>query len=317
MLRLSAVLLAVFVSACTGTQTESDITSAPVSKPTATSSSTTSTTTLPAVIHKLVLHQDSPQCGKPPIPGLVVGAPLQVPRHADRPTTIQLAPDPTGPMLVMFHGMQGCIENVQARTQIDDIAPDYGVSVLWLSGAPTPRRSWNVNGRCCGTAASESVDDFAYVTAALSAARVAGASPSALFSVGNSNGGGMAIATACRFPKVFSGAVSVAGFLGVDCPRAALSLVAFGGTLDRQLGSSEAARIASHWHTRVAECPSPPATKHNGRATTKTWQCEFGAVVRLASLKDVDHVWPKYEFYDIDQDILDLATGKLFSPTTS
>lgn len=316
-LRRTIVVLAVVVSGCSSTPSSHNTPTTPVSKAPAastTSSTSSTTTTLPAVTHELVLHQDSPQCGKPPPPGLVVGVPLQVPGYLNRPTTIQLAADATGPMVVMFHGMQGCIENVQARTQIDDIAPSYGVSVLWLSGAPTPRRSWNVNGRCCGTAASLHVDDFAYVTAALDAARRSGAEPSALFAVGNSNGGGMAIATACHFPKLFSGAVSAAGFIGVTCPHARLSLVAFGGTLDVQLGATEATRIANHWRSSVTACPSPAVVTRNGGATTSVWQCASSTVVKLATLENVPHVWPKYEVYDIDQDIIDLATGELVSP---
>ncbi|MEI8241470.1 MAG: hypothetical protein WCI22_18820, partial [Actinomycetota bacterium] len=44
-----------------------------------------------------------------------VGDPVALADYPNRPTLLQAAADPTAPLLVIFHGQHGCIENVQSR----------------------------------------------------------------------------------------------------------------------------------------------------------------------------------------------------------
>jgi len=244
------------------------------------------------------------------------GTALAVPGYDDRPTMLQPAPDPGSPLLVVFHGQHGCIQNVQSRSDLDVIGAVAGVSVLWLSGAPLPARSWNTNGRCCEPASTQHVDDLAYLDAAMVAAKATGLTPTVVLSVGVSNGAGMAITAGCRRPDLFTGVVSVAGWMPITCGQAPLSLLVFGGTLDQKLGARTAAGIAQTWQTQVTSCTGDPVVETFDRRTTTTWSnCANGTVVRLVQLEDVPHVWPKFTFYDMDDDMIRFAQGEFAAAT--
>jgi polyhydroxybutyrate depolymerase len=230
---------------------------------------------------------------------------LQVAGYEDRPTLLQLAVDPTSPLLVVFHGQNGSIENIKERSGLPSVAWRNEVSLLWLSGKPVPKRSWNTRGSCCEPAHSAGVDDMPYVGAALAAARAAGARPVTLVAAGVSNGGGMAVEVACSMNDEFAGAVSVAGWSPVGCARAGVALLAIGGTKDVKLGAARARSMASTWVRNVVACTGSPDRVVNGIATVTTWTgCGGGRRVRLVELAGVGHVWPRLDDYDATADML-------------
>jgi hypothetical protein len=59
----------------------------------------------------------------------------------------------------------------------------------------------------------------------------------------------------------------------------------------------------------VLTCPVPPEVTHDGRATVTAWGCDKGTFTRLVQLAGVGHVWPKYDFFDADDEILRIAAG--------
>lgn len=235
-------------------------------------------------------------------------APLDVPGYADRPTLLQMATDPGAPMLVVFHGQNGSIENIKERSDLPTLAESAGVTLLWLSGKPVPTRSWNTTGKCCEPAQSKGVEDMPYVEAALAAARAAGVTARTIVTTGVSNGGGMAVEVACRMPEVFAGAVSVAGWSPVSCSGRNVSLLAIGGTKDAKLGAARARSMTSTWRSGVVRCTGAPEKETKGIATVTTWNgCAEGRIVRLVELKGVPHVWPRFTDYDATVDMLAFA----------
>jgi poly(3-hydroxybutyrate) depolymerase len=238
----------------------------------------------------------------------IAGIRLVVPGHDDRPTVLSFDGAPTDPLIVVFHGQNGCIEMVQSQLDLDDVGPSHHLNVLWLSGAPPPRRSWNTNGRCCDPASTAGVDDYTYVAAAVqTAVATAGLRPRATIAVGMSNGAGMAVGAACRFPTMFDVVVSVAGWVPFTCHPMHTSLVTVGGSNDEVLGADVAAHNAATWRHAVLSCTSPGATVRFGSATITTWLCADSTFVELVQLNGVGHVWPTYDFYDADEELLRLA----------
>ena len=245
----------------------------------------------------------------------IVGDPMVLTGFENRPTALQRTADPSAPLLVIFHGQHGCIQNVQSRSDLDVIGAPGGVHVLWLSGAPVPTRSWRVSNGCCSPASDRDIDDMPYVEAALQQVAALGLSPRRTIAVGVSNGGGMAISAACWRPDLFDAAASVAGWAATSCDRAPQSLLVFGGSEDVKLGSRTAANIASMWRQDVVACTAEPVVETFERRTTSTWSgCEGGATVRLVQLDGVPHVWPKFTFYDMDDDLIWFAKGKYDVP---
>jgi len=242
----------------------------------------------------------------------IIGDIIPIPGFDYRPSSLQAAQDPSSPLLVILHGQHGCIQNVQSRSDLDVIGTAAGLSVLWLSGEPLPTRSWNTNGRCCEPASTNRVDDLAYLEAALAAARVTGLTPSKVLLIGVSNGAGMAIAAGCKRPDLFDAVVSVAGWAAIQCQSANLSLLTFGGSEDVKLGARTAGVIANMWRTSVRECPNEPSVEVFDAATISTWRgCTDGDIVRLVQIEGVPHVWPKFTYYDMDDDIIRFALGYL------
>ena len=282
------------------------------------SPATTTSTTIPAVSRKVLHHEPTTQkdwgsCPKTLLSS-VRGTRLVVPKYKNRPTVLQTANAPNGPLVVMLHGMRGCIEKLQRQTDIEELAPSWGVNLLWLSGAPLPERSWNTNNRCCGESGAQRVDDYAYIEAALAATRAAGLRPSKYVVVGKSNGAGMAVSVGCHFHDVFSVVVSVAGFAGVSCTRADLSLIAMGGTADESLGAKTAENIANLWRSRVVTCPPKPLDVRHNVARVRTWSCANKTYVRLVQMKGIGHIWPTWAFYNADEEVLKAALGEPFAP---
>lgn len=239
----------------------------------------------------------------------IVGLPLSIAGFEDRPTYLQDGAGPDAPLVVLFHGQNGCVANLQSRTDLDSIANARGVNLLWLSGAPLPTRSWRVNNHCCEPASHKGADDLGYVDAALDEIEARGLHPTRIVSAGVSNGAGMALTVACLRSSRFDAAVSVAGWLPVTCrTKRPVSLLAFGGTKDEVFPASMPKNIAGRWRRSATECPDAPERIKDELRQITTWrQCRNNTVVRLVSLPDVPHVWPKYTFYDMDEEIITMA----------
>ena len=319
---LFALVAAAALVGCAGADSVAPESIVPTAAPPTTSTAPTTTVSIAATTTELAL-QALPGHHVGPIPDAetvlcpkardvpIIGDPILLPGFENRPTVLQRTADPAAPLLVVFHGQHGCIQNMQSRSDLDDIGAAAGMNIMWLSGAPVPTRSWRVNSGCCEPASDRGIDDLPYVRAAVAAARAAGLTSTTVLSIGVSNGGGMAVTVACRLPELFTGAVVVAGWAGVPCPPAAQSLLVFGGSLDTRLGSARAARTANMWLTNVTSCPNEPVVETEGQRTTTTWAgCANGTVVRLVQLEGVPHVWPKFDFYDMDDDIILFALGR-------
>lgn len=234
---------------------------------------------------------------------------IDVPGHDDRPTLLLRSASDTAPLLVVFHGSRGSIENVQQRSGLDTAAALAGVSVLWLSGKPLPERSWNTNNRCCEPASTKQINDLGYVDTAIETVRRLGLRPVRIVSTGVSNGAGMAVSTACKRPGVFAAAVSVAGWLPITCRDRSISLVAIAGTEDDVIGRRTAREMATTWRRTVVTCTNDVSTTRRGIATISTWSgCRDGTYVRLVLLDGIGHVWPRFADYDATEEIIAAAT---------
>jgi poly(3-hydroxybutyrate) depolymerase len=120
----------------------------------------------------------------------------------------------------------------------------------------------------------------------------------------------MSIAAACHFPQRFTSIVAVAGWVPLHCPRMNMSLVTVGGTEDPDLGAVKAASNADEWRSGVmVGCRPSPAIARYVTSTITTWTCSNGRYVKLVQLINVPHVWPTYDFYGADAEVLRVAAG--------
>jgi hypothetical protein len=98
----------------------------------------------------------------------------------------------------------------------------------------------------------------------------------------------------------------------VSCRNATLSLVAIGGTKDDVVGRRKPRQMTTTWRRSVVRCPSKPEEVTNGPAHVTTWRgCTGGTFVRLVVLDDIEHVWPRFGYYDATLDIIKVAKGEV------
>lgn len=233
---------------------------------------------------------------------------LDVPGHADRPTLLLHGAGATVPLVVVFHGSGGTIENIKERSDLHVLARDAGVALLWLSGKPIPDRHWNTQSTCCGPAYEQRIDDFPYIDASLDAVRSLGLRPSAFLATGVSAGAGMAVTVACNRRKVFSTVISVGGWRPISCTDRRLSLVAIGGTADEVFGGDGARRLARQWGTAVLRCSSRRTETRVGIALVTEWNaCPDGGFIRLVEVDGLKHVWPRTPDFDASEEIIRTA----------
>lgn len=233
---------------------------------------------------------------------------LGIPGHEDRPTLLLHGASATSPLVAVFHGSGGSIENIKERSELHTLAAAAGVALLWLSGKPLPDRHWNTQSTCCGPAYEQRINDFPYIDAALVEVRARGLRPAAFLTAGVSAGAGMAVTVACKRRSVFSTVISIGGWRPISCANKQLSLVAIGGTEDEVFGGDGARRLARQWRSAVLRCRYRSTETWVGTTLITEWRdCPNGGRIRLVEVAGLKHVWPRTDDFDASREIIDTA----------
>jgi pimeloyl-ACP methyl ester carboxylesterase len=242
-------------------------------------------------------------------PGTPVGTPITVPGFEDRPTTLQIS-DLNAPLVVMMHGMNGCIAAFQSQSSLDTVGPLHGINVLWVSGtklSASAKRIW--------VAYREgSAETYEYLAKAVLVARYYGITSNTVIAAGISMGGSMALAATCKMPDVFMGAVSVVGASNIPCYRIDRSLLVVGGTADTAQGTDMPIKVAERWVQESLECPNPPVDSSISILNSLTWTCDptpgtpqDSTITRMVLITHMGHMWPLFYFYNADLAIISFA----------
>jgi len=227
----------------------------------------------------------------------VQGVVLNVPGFGDRPTFLQVAADPTAPLVVMLHGKNGCVGAMQRQSHLGD---RHDVSVLWVSGhSTTSGRQWDAwNGRV-------GLSTRAYLRAAVTAT---GLQPRSTVVAGISMGAFTAMWLGCNIPDLFDGAFVVAGVTNTKCPHANTSLFMVVGARDSSIGGGSAAdRGLSMWGSRVVSCGAVVKSTAPNRLLLTLSGCPARVIVKAAVLSGVGHEWPEYTWFDTDAELVKFA----------
>lgn len=199
-----------------------------------------------------------------------------------------LAPGTSHPLVVVLHGGYGTGEGAARQGRWDAAADNFGFIAVFPDGI---RRSWNVGG-CCGGAMEQGIDDVAFLDALIGSfiegsGSGSRADPSRVFLTGISNGGMMAYhyASSARSKHTVAAIAPVAATnMGVDLPRARVSLLHIHGTADHNIpidgGPGSKSRAGIEW-------PSP-------RLSVERWRAAIGpdAEAELIVAEGGGHSWP-------------------------
>ena len=159
-----------------------------------------------------------------------------------------LSPPGSRALVIVLHGGMGNagrIANQQAESglNMNDVAARDGFIVAYLNGTPVTRflggkfLGWNAGGGCCGQAASNQIDDVAYIQGAIGALSAKyGIAPDRVYGAGHSNGAMMLQRMACE-TRAFAAIVAISGPLNMrdaHC-QARTRVLAIHGAEDRNV----------------------------------------------------------------------------------
>jgi polyhydroxybutyrate depolymerase len=220
-----------------------------------------------------------------------------------------IAPDKalpkTAPVIVMLAGISTATASgatvVTGEIGRDDLVP-YATSDQAEIVYPEPLYgSWNAIG-CCGAAATNNVNDLAFLTALVAKVDPGHARP--IDVVGYSNGARLAYRVACDNPGLFDEYAMVKGEPTPGCVmRKPVSILQIASVNDPEVpyqpgdhGSVESLAVTTlvgELRT-TAKCPASSTVSHSGEMTLTTWSgCGDGTRIALAAWAGGVHSFPR------------------------
>lgn len=159
--------------------------------------------------------------------------------------------------------------------------------------------SWNAGG-CCGRAASENVDDVAFMRALVN--RIDPGHDRPVYLVGYSNGGRLAYRIACTDPALFDATAVVKAMPEPGCVvPGPVTILQIDSTNDYAVpyqpgdaGQEQPAATAEVGRVRAADgCAAPGTDLARGSLLLQTWShCRGAATVAFATYHGGRHSWP-------------------------
>jgi polyhydroxybutyrate depolymerase len=204
------------------------------------------------------------------------------------------------PLVLNFHGFTSSASEQAFFSGMNPLADSEGFAVVYPEGTA---KSWNGGPICCGTAASEDIDDVDFTRQIVAdvAARAC-IDETRVYATGMSNGGFMSHRLACEASDLVAAVAPVDGLLGVpssSCtPGRNVPMIHFYGTADPLVEYDFAIQTNDHWvSTYACTDAAPEVTYMQGTATCETWdECAGGAKVTFCSMEGMGHCWPGQSF---------------------
>jgi polyhydroxybutyrate depolymerase len=204
-------------------------------------------------------------------------------------------------LVVMLHGGFGSGTQAEQSYGWDAEADTGHFLVVYPDGL---NRAWNTGGGCCGTPATNNVDDVSFVSAMIGTLRRdVPIDPRRIFATGISNVGIMAYTLACRTKLFAAIGPDSATQLGTCASPDPLSVIHIHGTADTRIpyGGGRGQGIAhidgpavpalnAAWR-KIDDCQAPEAASV-GPVTTSIAQCSSGRTVELITIAGAGHQWP-------------------------
>lgn len=204
----------------------------------------------------------------------------------------------SAPVIVMLSGIHSTIEQEISRDRLVNYAAADQAEIVYPVAFD---ESWNAIG-CCGKAATEKVNDLAFLKAVV--AKVNPEHARRIYVVGYSNGTRMAYRVACDDPALFDGYAMVKGLPTAGCAiRKPVNIVQMASVDDPEVpykpgdkGSTTqvpVTTLAARLHAADG-CSAKRAVTHSGTVTLTTWsECADGTRLALAVWAGGVHSFPR------------------------
>jgi polyhydroxybutyrate depolymerase len=200
------------------------------------------------------------------------------------------------PIIVVLSGINATTSQEISR---DGLVPYVSGGQAELIYPVAIGASWNADG-CCGMAATENVNDVAFLQALV--ARVDPGRQRPVYLVGYSNGGRLAYRVACTDPVLFDAFAVVKAMPEPGCVVSGpLTILQIDSTNDYAVpyqpgdpgDETPAATVEVARLRAAAGCTSAVTDVTSGELTLQTWsQCSESSAVAFATYQGGVHVWP-------------------------
>ncbi|MBW3659452.1 MAG: prolyl oligopeptidase family serine peptidase [Actinobacteria bacterium] len=215
------------------------------------------------------------------------------------------APAPGAPLLVALHGFTQGSTGFESYTGLAEAAAARGIVTVLPDGIED---SWNGGSSCCPPATRRGVDDVGFLRALTAGLQAElDLDQERTWAVGFSNGGFLALRTACEAPEVFAAVVSHAGTMDLACePEQPVSVLLSHGDRDGlipfdggrgpvspQAAGRGARDVFAAWR-ELDGCPEPTPRRSRADEELLATPCDDGTAVGLAVWAGVGHVWPSH-----------------------
>jgi polyhydroxybutyrate depolymerase len=201
------------------------------------------------------------------------------------------------PIVVVLSGINATTSQEISR---DGLVPYVSDGKAELVYPVAVGASWNADG-CCGLAATDNVNDVAFLQALV--ARVDPGHRRPVYLVGYSNGGRMAYRMACTDPALFDATAVVKAMPEPGCVVSGpLTILQVDSTNDYavsyqpgDVGEEQPAATVEVARLRAADrCTSAAANVTHGSLKLQTWShCRDGSMVAFATYQGGAHSWPE------------------------
>jgi polyhydroxybutyrate depolymerase len=216
-------------------------------------------------------------------------------------------------LVLNFHGFTSDMQEQAVFSSMDVHSDEVGYAVVYPNGI---ENSWNGGSLCCGTAASENIDDVGFARLVVEdVAKRTCIDKSRVYATGMSNGGFMSHRLGCEATDLVAGIAPVAGLLGIpveECqPERPMPIIHFYGTADNLVPYEYADDVNDVWVDRNGCTGEPVVTYQQGVVTCLTHEeCADGATVTLCSVEGAGHCWPGQSFCPFGDSTEDISANQ-------
>ncbi|MBT8495355.1 MAG: alpha/beta fold hydrolase [Deltaproteobacteria bacterium] len=208
------------------------------------------------------------------------------------------------PVVLNFHGFTSNSWQQVALSGMNDKADEAGFIAVHPDGVGLSQ-SWNA-GVCCGTAASQEVDDVQFVRDMLDdlSTRLC-VDDSRIYATGMSNGGFLSHRLACELPDRIAAIAPVAGVMGIPfetCdPGKPVPVMHFHGTWDTLVpydgnltqGMPSVEETVAAWAERNGCSTATSETFRSGDSVCQSFEgCPSSGAVSYCTVDGGGHTWP-------------------------
>ena len=209
--------------------------------------------------------------------------------------------DVATPLVLNFHGYSSTANSQALLSKMIAKSDSVGFIEVHPTGVGL-LNSWN-GGACCGTAASQNLDDVQFASDLIDEiAKTHCVDPARIYATGFSNGGFLSHRLACELSERIAAIAPVSGVIGIDdcAPARPMPVMHFHGTADLTVPYTgnplidyiSAQDVFDFWSNHNSCADSETSFDEGDSSCVSGTGCTAGGAITLCTISGAGHTWP-------------------------